>query len=63
MSTLINAEGLNPRVYMDFGNNDVVIRGPGSDGYKFLSKNEIFPFVELRAAAWDLRGVCNRMFS
>jgi len=48
---------------MDFGNNDVVIRGPGSDGYKFLSKNEIFPFVELRAAAWDLRGVCNRMFS
>jgi len=61
MSTLINAEGLNPRVYMDFGNNkhNVVIRGPESDSYKFLSPNEIFPFVELRAAAWDLRGICN----
>jgi len=61
MSMLINAEGPKPRVYMDFANNkhNVVIRGPESDGYKFLSKNEIFPFVELRAAAWDLRGVYN----
>ena len=61
MSTLINAEGLNPRVYMDFADNkhNVVIRGPESDGYTFLPRNEIFPFVELRAAAWDLRGVDN----
>jgi len=61
MSMLINAEGSNPRVYMDFDNNkhNVVIRGPESDGYKFLLENEIFPFVELRAAAWDLRRFCN----
>jgi hypothetical protein len=61
MSRLINAEDPNPRVYMDFENNkhNVVIRGPESDGYKFLLENEVFPFVELRAAAWDLRAVRN----
>ena len=61
MSTLINAEGPDPRVYMDFANNkhNVVIRGPESERYDFLPENEIFPFVELRAAAWDLRHVDN----
>jgi len=61
MSRLIGAKGPNPRVYMNFDDNkhNVVIRGPESKQYEFLAENEIFPFVELRAAARDLRRVHN----
>jgi len=57
-SDLLNAKA--GRVYLDVERPRVCIRGPEdrsrSDlGYSWLAEEEVFPFLELRAAAVDLR--------
>ena len=49
------------RVYLDATRPRVCIRGPEDRaahdlGYRWLAEDEVFPFLELRAAAQDLRG-------
>jgi hypothetical protein len=49
------------RVYLDFRRPRVCIRGPEDRsshdlGYGWLSDDEVFPFLEMRASAQDLRG-------
>ena len=49
------------RVYLDAEHPRVCIRGPEERdrddlGYQWLADDEVFPFLELRAAALDLRG-------
>lgn len=56
---LLRAE--DGRVYLDVQRPRVCIRGPENRtspdlGYSWLSDDEIFPFLELRASAQDLRG-------
>ena len=53
-------EGRDGRVYLDAANPRVCIRGPedraAADlGYGWLADDEVFPFMELRAAARDRR--------
>jgi hypothetical protein len=57
-SALIN--GADGRVYLDVTTPRVCVRGPEDMrdkrnlGYKWLAQDEIFPFLEIRAAAVDL---------
>lgn len=58
MTDLLNAR--HGRVYLDVDHPRTCIRGPEDRsrpdlGYRWLADDEIFPFVELRAAAQDLR--------
>jgi len=58
MTNLIN--GYYNRVYLDWEYPRVCIRGPetktkGSDNFKVLDDDEVFPFYELRSAAKDYR--------
>ncbi|KAL1503217.1 hypothetical protein AB1Y20_011273 [Prymnesium parvum] len=58
MSALLNAE--DGRVYLDTAAPRVCLRGPedraAADlGYAWLADEEVFPFLELRAAALDMR--------
>ena len=57
-TAVINAE--QGRVYLDVEHPRVCIRGPEDRrrddlGYEWLDDNDVFPFLELRAAAVDLR--------
>ena len=59
MSALLNAQ--DGRVHLDVEHPRVCIRGTEDRdaedlGYRWLADEEIFPFLELRAAAVDLRG-------
>jgi hypothetical protein len=49
-------EGKDGRVYLDAARPRVCIRGNEADGYPWLPRDAWFPFLELRAAADDLRG-------
>ncbi len=58
MSALLGA--VDGRVYLDVDQPRICIRGPEDRtrddlGYRWLDDDEIFPFIELRAAAQDLR--------
>lgn len=58
VTALLNAQG--GRVYLDVERPRVCIRGAEDRrepdlGYRWLEDDEIFPFLELRAAAVDLR--------
>merc|ERR1712196_593583 len=53
-------DGCHGRVYLDKHHPRVCIRGPEDRndptlGYRWLQDDEIFPFLELRSAAVDLR--------
>lgn len=59
MTELLSAR--DGRVYVDVDHPRTCIRGPEDRsrpdlGYRWLADDEIFPFIELRAAAQDLRG-------
>ena len=59
MTALI--QGKHGKVYLDTDNPRICIRGSEDKtkdnlGYPWLSKDDIFPFYELRASAQDLRG-------
>lgn len=59
MTDLIS--GCHGRVYLDAVSPRICLRGaesPAADGlgYRWLTPTEVFPFLELRAAATDLRG-------
>jgi len=61
---LLNAR--HGRVYLDTDQHRVCVRDQeeelqGDLGYRFLAQSEIFPFIELRAAAKDLRRRTNYM--
>jgi hypothetical protein len=53
MTDLINGE--HGTVYLDDGVR-VCVRGSAASEYAWLPKRDIFPFLELRGAADDLRG-------
>jgi len=58
ITAVLNAEP--GRVYLDVERPRVCIRGPEDRtqpdlGYRWLEDDEVFPFMELRAAAVDLR--------
>jgi hypothetical protein len=53
MTDLINGE--HGTVYLDDGVR-VCVRGSAASNYAWLPQYDIFPFLELRAAADDLRG-------
>lgn len=53
MTDLLNAE--NGRVYLDSEHPRICVRGSEKDDYRWLDKDEVFPFYELRAAALDCR--------
>jgi len=60
MSDILN--GKEGRVYLDTKSPRVCIRGPEDRqkegiGYEFLPEDQVFPFLELRAAAVDRRGI------
>jgi len=60
MSSILN--GKEGRVYLDTKSPRVCIRGPEARqqedlGYEFLPEDQVFPFLELRAAAVDRRGI------
>ena len=58
MTALVNAQ--EGRVYLDSENVRICLRGSEDCsreclGYDWISENQIFPFYELRSAAFDLR--------